>query len=539
MPASPRHRSASPTASAASALIHKQVIEADLPDDWTQQTAVVVAENQGEHLSCVTRRATGRWASANVSLYVTASVAMLCSSNVEAREPAPTLQRDRWSDCPETVPCAPQPGVRWFDVGMGLAKRWAEEISARGFDDTGNQTVCMTCVLDDDLRAEAGKHLSEWECTFCGDTADEDDDPIAAPFDDFMTIIMDALHFVYRDPEGSLAWDSEEGEWVGGQVISSTEAAYDFCRYDVTDKVMESIAGAIREEDWTDEDIAQLSPDEALRFSWEAFHDKVKYSSRFVFLSTPEEHSDHPDEFTTEEFLQKVDAVLLNHGTLLPVAAGRKFWRGRLTGDPANARVWNKASELGPPPREFASNSRMSPAGITMFYGSNDIATAVAEIGAHSSQRHAILGQFETIRDLILLNLADLPPVPSLYTEAGRTPERYDLVFLHRFATDLGKPIALDGREHIEYVPTQVVTEYLRFVSKNAADGILYRSAQNQGVCCVLFCDSSNCIDLGQTPDCFSEPWLQLHPDSVHSLQIIAAAFSVEEASTAAHTDNA
>jgi hypothetical protein len=406
---------------------------------------------------------------------------------------------------------------------VGLAKRYAEEISARGFGDTGDQAVCMTCILDDDLREEAGKHLAEWECTFCGASADDETDtPIAAPFDDLMTIIMNALQFVYNSPEGSLAWDSEDGEWVGGTVVSSTEAAYDFCGYHVTDKVMEAIAEAITEEDWTDDDIAQLSPDEALRFSWDAFRDKVKYGSRFVFLSTPEEHSDHPDEFTTEEFLQKVDAVLLNHGTLLPVPAGRKFWRGRLTEDPANARVWNNAGELGPPPREFASNSRMSPAGITMFYGSDDVATAVAEIGAHSSQRHAILGQFETTRDLTLLNLADLTPVLSLYIEAGRTPEHYDLVFLHRFAADLGKPIALDGREHIEYVPTQVVTEYLRFVSKNAIDGILYRSAQNKGVCCVLFCDATNCVDLGQTPGRYTEPWLQLHPDSVHSVQIVA-----------------
>lgn len=190
----------------------------------------------------------------------------------------------------------------------------------------------------------------------------------------------------------------------------------------------------------------------------------MKYSSRFVFLSTPEEHSDHPDEFTTEEFLQKVDKVLLDHGRLLPVPAGRKFWSGRLTGNPADVGEWNTASELGPPPREYASNNRMSPTGISMFYGSDDIATAVAEIGAHSAETHAVLGRFETTRDLTLLNLTDLPPIPSLYTAAGRTPDRYDLTFLHEFATDLGKPIAIDDRVHIEYVPTQVISEYLRVV---------------------------------------------------------------------------
>jgi RES domain len=172
--------------------------------------------------------------------------------------------------------------------------------------------------------------------------------------------------------------------------------------------------------------------------------------------------------------------------------------------------------------RGFASNSRMSPAGITMFYGSDDIATAVAEIGAHSSRRHAILGQFETTRDFDPAQRHRTATRTEPLHRGWPHPERYDLIFLHRFATDLGEPIALDGREHIEYVPTQVATEYLRYVSTNAVDGILYRSAQNNGVCCVLFCDATNCIRPGQTPDRVTEPWLRLRPDSVHSVQIVA-----------------
>ena len=50
-----------------------------------------------------------------------------------------------------------------------------------------------------------------------------------------------------------------------------------------------------------------------------------------------------------------------------------------------------------------------------------------------------------------------------------RPPLEYDpsprLVFLHHVAEDISCPIARDDRVHIEYVPTQVVTEYLLTVT--------------------------------------------------------------------------
>jgi hypothetical protein len=49
-------------------------------------------------------------------------------------------------------------------------------------------------------------------------------------------------------------------------------------------------------------------------------------------------------------------------------------------------------------------------------------------------------------------------PFPSLFDEQRRHL-RAGLSFLHDFAADLAKPIEKDGREHIEYVPTQIVTE--------------------------------------------------------------------------------
>ena len=57
----------------------------------------------------------------------------------------------------------------------------------------------------------------------------------------------------------------------------------------------------------------------------------------------------------------------------------------------------------------------------------------------------------------------------------------------------------LDGREHIEYVPTQIVTEYFRRIFRvegRRLDGIIYESSRVVGRnAFVLFCENSQCID--------------------------------------------
>ena len=70
----------------------------------------------------------------------------------------------------------------------------------------------------------------------------------------------------------------------------------------------------------------------------------------------------------------------------------------------------------------------------------------------------------------------------------------YDwLIFMSEFLHDFSSPIERDNRIHIDYVPTQVVTEYLRDAKLERdppLDGIKYRSARRKGgICYVLFID--------------------------------------------------
>jgi hypothetical protein len=79
----------------------------------------------------------------------------------------------------------------------------------------------------------------------------------------------------------------------------------------------------------------------------------------------------------------------------------------------------------------------MSPAGIVMTYVSEDAPTALHET-ANEVGTYAI-GTFRTRRDIRILDLAELPPVPSLFEEVPDSLEydpRRNLVFLHLLARD-------------------------------------------------------------------------------------------------------
>jgi hypothetical protein len=168
--------------------------------------------------------------------------------------------------------------------------------------------------------------------------------------------------------------------------------------------------------------------------------------------------------------------------------------------------------DFGPPQRECATQpNRMSPAGIVMFYGAMDRATALVETFQPDRDRvankNAWVASFRVLKTLRMLDLTELPPVPSIF-DAGSRDLRNGIGFLHGFVDDLVQPIVRDGREHIEYVPTQIVTEYIRHrfrtEDEEPLQGILYQSSKcPTGVACVLFIDGTNC---GVPTEAWREP---------------------------------
>ena len=236
-----------------------------------------------------------------------------------------------------------------------------------------------------------------------------------------------------------------------------------------------------------------VSEEYALRLSWEEFARVVKHRVRY--LRFPPGHTDTDDEGVgPADVLDALAHIFARYPLVTTLNAGTRLFRVRIH-NPAKIPK-NTVAALGPPPVEHARfSNRMSPAGMSMFYGALDETTAGMEthVRRDGNPVAATVATFELVENLRVVDFTKLPDVPSVFATDEARFERSAILFLHAFLNDgFAEPIEKDGREHVDYVPSQVVTEYLRYrLAEQLGEpirGILYPSARKPGgVGCVLF----------------------------------------------------
>ena len=134
--------------------------------------------------------------------------------------------------------------------------------------------------------------------------------------------------------------------------------------------------------------------------------------------------------------------------------------------------------ELGPPPSNVGAGGRMNSRGISVFYGSNDEKAALAEVRPPVGS-YVLVGKFRLVRRVRLLNLRERKT--SHTVRSYFDPNFLDLfkraIFLQKLATILSRPI-LPSAADSEYLPTQVISDYLSNKLESPFDGILFPSTQ-------------------------------------------------------------
>ena len=72
-------------------------------------------------------------------------------------------------------------------------------------------------------------------------------------------------------------------------------------------------------------------------------------------------------------------------------------------------------------------------------------------------------------------------------------------MFLHQFNKEITKPVSEDDDNLLQYIPTQVLTEYLRYmyaINGQHLDGIVYGSSKDRNKNLVLFYNQKRSSDV-------------------------------------------
>jgi DNA-directed RNA polymerase subunit RPC12/RpoP len=340
--------------------------------------------------------------------------------------------------------------------------------------------VCADCVKDEFLKDIIKQNLASRRCGYCGKGSRE---YIAAPVKVIMEPIASALfsHFVCLyivDPDES---NQEE--------LSTTADALRKIPLECNDILLKNVANAFWCDKWIKNSDDFTDTVNSMNYSWEKFVLTVKHRVRFFFSSVDPKYR-FSFEKSPIEFLQEIGRIASEQAIIRPLQAGTILYRVRDWPPDKDWCLDEIEKNLSAPPNEKAQSQRMNPAGISYFYLARDRGTALAEVLSKPPCLAAV-GSFKVRRKLRILDLCQLPELPSIF-DSERHNERKLILFLNDFVNEISKPVHKDETEHIDYVPSQVVCEYFAKVfrtNKNTLiDGLAYPSAiRPDGVNVVLF----------------------------------------------------
>jgi hypothetical protein len=373
-----------------------------------------------------------------------------------------------------------------FDVVMGASKRYMELVESRGWRDL-DAVICSNCVIDESLVHAIRAHEGSHPCDFCEQTPTSPE--ASGPIELVLELVVDGLKLEYEDPAVGMAW---EGGYVG-TVHDTWDLLWEL---EITERedVHEALRKAIVTDQWCQRDPYAATPAEALTWGWQAFRDFVKHRRRFTFLATDQSTADGAGMIPMHAMPAAIAGTVDKAGLVRNQPAGTKWWRIRAH---PPSEGYTSAAALGTPPDKVARDNRMTPKGIGAFYGASTAPGAQAEVAGYADPAdNGSIGCFKTTVDLSVVDLRNLPDYPSLF-DPRRRHLRAPIKFLYGFVKDVTQIADPTDTQNLDYVPTQVVAEVLRY--DLSVDGILWESSKDRSVTsCVLFIPSSDVSDLGR-----------------------------------------
>ncbi|WFS02384.1 RES family NAD+ phosphorylase [Rhizobium tumorigenes] len=219
-------------------------------------------------------------------------------------------------------------------------------------------------------------------------------------------------------------------------------------------------------------------------YLWNEFCESIVFGQRFFNSEAKALLSKIFDGIHLQKGLQRSNPVY----AIEPGSELASLHRVRNVGDLEVRRKIREdvPAHMGPPPTRLRRPGRMNPSGIVALYAGFDLETCIAEMRPTVGDV-IVSAQFELTEPLWVLDTTSFSggfKEPNLFSKdhMRRTAQWR---FMQRFMVEIARPISRDD-EHLDYIPTQAVAEYLlnhhEFHiggAKHRIEAIIYRSAQH------------------------------------------------------------
>lgn len=343
--------------------------------------------------------------------------------------------------------------------------------------------VCPACIKEKYLSSYISEQGKVGFCDYC-----KHDDKVL-PIGDIASLIEDGFDFLYKrqnNKEEVIENVTKDFPLNGSKNFKDTCDLIKQWIAPVYIELSSDLFEVIQYKTWFDDSKYYLNSGEKKHYTWDYFSYVVKHQTRYIFTQVCHPLGSLFGYLQPSEILDVTLGLFTKFGLYTILPKDTIIYRARPTKCDHNL----PAKELGSPPAELCKQAnRFSPAGISMFYGAEDKETCLLEI----DEQVAVIGKWSLTEEIKILDLTKCICAgrPSIFDKKHRG-DYHDYQYILDFKEDLSNPIERDGCEHYEYVPTQIVAEFLR-VNEPDILGICIDSSINRHKNYTLFLDSDDC----------------------------------------------
>jgi len=373
-----------------------------------------------------------------------------------------------------------------------------------------DRRCCINCFSDYAIRAFVADRDEVGRCDFC-DSIDVHtvEVPVVASF------IDRGIAQKYEDAAEQVAFESAEGGYQMdtlnvAEILLYEEEAVDERNVHHPERLANAIDRAstyctvplVRQHPY-----GEASGAAKHMSIWNQFCHRLKHTSRFTMFRSYAKHAQaklgaeppagdrNGEEDELNRFWYDIDQFAVEV-CVKPIAQDTPVYRARLA---QSGQAFDHEGLTSPPP-EMTRDSRMSPRGISYFYGTFDPETAVAEVRPHLGARIAV-AEFRSSSHIYVLDLTEMPESKSIFDLDCYRFERDEFVvpFLRELGHEISKPIGPQD-EAMAYLPTQAFCEFLQIKEfKFPIQGLKYPSAMRTGGSCLVLFRGPR-VSLGNPP---------------------------------------